>query len=65
MINAIQVLVLERIVTVSGQENLPYLLEWLQGRPVVSALLDELKTLTTKVEGSKIDYVVGASSATL
>ena len=58
-------LVLGRVATTSAQGNLPPLLEWLPERPMASALLDELKTVTTVVKRSQIEDAVGSSWAAL
>lgn len=56
-----QTLVLERVVVSSAREHLLSFLERLPERSMASTLLDELKTLATGVERSKIEDVVGAS----
>lgn len=47
----------------SFRENLPCLLERLPEFPTASALIDDVKTLVTEVERSRIQEVVSASCA--
>ena len=58
-------LVLGRVVAASARGNLPSLLERLPERPMASALLDELKTVTTEAKRSQIEDAVGSSWAAL
>ena len=54
-------LVLGRVVAASDRGNLPSLLERLPGRPMASALLEELKTVATEAKRSQIEDTVGSS----
>ena len=58
-------LVLGRVVAASARGNLPSLLERLPERPMASALLEELKIVTTEAKRSQIEDAVGSSWAAL
>ena len=58
-------LVLGRVVPASARGNLPSLLERLPGRPMASALIEELKIVTTEAKRSQIEDAVGSSWAAL
>ena len=58
-------LVLGRVVAASPRGNLPSLLKRLPGRPMASALLEELKTMATEVKKHQREDAVGISWAAL
>ena len=58
-------LVLGRVVAAYARGNLPSLVERLPERPMVSALVEELKTVATEANRSQIEDVVGSSWAAL
>ena len=58
-------LVLGRVVAVSARGNLPSLPERLPERPMASALLEELKIVTTEAKRSQIEDAVGSLWAAL
>ena len=58
-------LVLGRVVAASARGNRPSLLERLPGRPMASALLEELKIVATEAKRSQIEDAVGSSWAAL
>ena len=58
-------LVLGRVVAASARGNLPFLLEWLPGRPMTSALLEELNIVATEAKRSQIEDAVDSSWAAL
>ena len=58
-------LTLGRVVAASARGNLPCLFERLPERPMVSALIQELKIVTTEAKRSQIKDAVGNSWAAL
>ena len=58
-------LVLGRVVAASARGNLPSLLERLPERPMASALIEELKIVSTEAKRSQIEDAVGSSWAAL
>ena len=58
-------LVLGCVVAASARGNLPSLLERLPERPMVSALIEELKIVATEAKRSQIEDAVGSSWAAL
>ena len=60
-----QALALGRVVAASPRGNLPSLLEWLPERPMVSALIEELKIVASEAKRSQIEDAVGSPWATL
>ena len=58
-------LVLGRVVASSARGNLPSLLERLPERPMMSVLIEELKTVATEAKRSQIEDAVGSSWAAL
>ena len=58
-------LVLGRVVAVSARGNLPRLFDRLPERPMASALIQELKIVTTEAERSQIEDAVDISWAAL
>ena len=58
-------LVLGRVVAASARGNLPSFLERLPERPMVSAFIEELKTVAIKAKRSQIEDAVGSSWAAL
>ena len=58
-------LVLGRVAAAFARGNLPSLLERLPEQPMMSALLDDLKTMTTEVKRSQTEDAVGSSCAAL
>ena len=58
-------LVLGRVVAASVRGNIPPLLERLPERPMASALIEEVKTVTTEAKRSQIEDTVSSSWAAL
>ena len=54
-------LILGRVVAAFARGNIPSLLERLPERPMVSALIEELKTMATEAKRSQIEDAVGSS----
>ena len=54
-------LTMGRVVAACGRGNVPSLVERLPKRPMVSELLEELRTVATEVKRSQINCAVGTS----